>query len=107
VLTVPVAELDALRRTAAWPPIVADAPATLGDLRVLSRYDIKAERFRGLRMPVVLQIGTLSPRSHYVTDALAAVLPEVSIQVLPGQAHEGMDTAPEMYAEAVTRVLLL
>jgi hypothetical protein len=41
-----------------------------------------------------------------VTDARAAVLPNVSIQELDGQAHEGMTTAPEMYAEAVSRFLL-
>jgi hypothetical protein len=56
---------------------------------------------------VVLQIGTESPRHLYVTDALAAVLTDVRIQELAGQAHEGMTTAPELYAEAVSRVLLL
>ncbi len=56
--------------------------------------------------PVMLQIGTESPRDLYVTDALAAVLPDVRIEELPGQAHEGMTTAPEMYAEAVSRFLL-
>lgn len=106
VLSVPAAELGALRGTPLWPPTVADAPATLGDLRAVSRYDFRAERFRGLRVPVVLQIGTRSPRDLYVTDALAAVLPDVRIQELPGQAHEGMGTAPAMYAEAVARVLL-
>jgi hypothetical protein len=34
-------------------------------------------------VPVVLQIGTASPRDLYVTDALAAVLPEVSVEELP------------------------
>jgi pimeloyl-ACP methyl ester carboxylesterase len=106
VLTVPVAELDALRDTPQWAPIVADAPASLGDLRAISRYDFAPERFRGLRMPVVLQVGTESPRALYVTDALAAVLADARIQELPGQAHEGMTTAPEQYAEAVSRVLL-
>jgi len=105
-LSVPVRELDALRATALWPPIVADAEASLGDLRALSRYDFQAERFHELQVPVVLQIGTESPRDLYVTDALAAVLPDVRIQELVGQAHEGMTTAPEMYAEAVSRVLL-
>ena len=95
-----------MRITALWPPIIADAPASLGDLRALSRYDFKAERFRELRVPVMLQIGTESPRDLYVTDALAAVLPDGRVQELPGQAHEGMTTAPEMYAEAVTRFLL-
>jgi pimeloyl-ACP methyl ester carboxylesterase len=65
-----------------------------------------AERFRELQVPVLLQIGTESPHDLYVTDALAAVLPDVRIEELPGQAHAGMTTAPEMYAEAVSRFLL-
>jgi pimeloyl-ACP methyl ester carboxylesterase len=105
-LSVPVRELDALRATALWPPIVADAEASLGDLRALSRYDFRAERFHELRVPVVLQIGTESPRALYVSDALAAVLPDARIQELAGQAHEGMTTAPEMYAAAVSCILL-
>ncbi len=105
-LFVPVEELDELRATELWPPIVADAEASLGDLRALSRYDFKAERFRKLRVPVMLQIGTESPRDLYVTDALAAILPDVRIEELPGQAHEAMTTAPGMYAEAVSRFLL-
>ncbi|MCA1851824.1 MAG: alpha/beta hydrolase [Beggiatoa sp.] len=105
-LFVPVEQLDELRSTELWPSIIADAEASLGDLRALSRYDFKAERFRELRVPVMLQIGTESPRDLYVTDALAAVLPNARIQELPGQAHEGMTTAPNMYAEAVARFLL-
>ncbi|HXH11766.1 MAG TPA: alpha/beta fold hydrolase [Alphaproteobacteria bacterium] len=105
-LSVPVEALDELRATELWPPILADAKASLGDLRALSRYDFQAERFRDLRVPVLLQIGTESPRDLYVTDALAAVLPDVRIQELVGQAHEGMTTAPKMYAEVVCRLLL-
>lgn len=105
-LSVPVEELEALRATELWPPIVRDARASLGDLRALGRYDFRAERFRDLRIPVLLQIGTESPRDLYVTDALASVLRDVRIGPLPGQAHEGMTTAPEMYAEAVSRFLL-
>jgi pimeloyl-ACP methyl ester carboxylesterase len=70
------------------------------------RYDFKPERFRNLHVPVLLQIGTESPRDIYVTDALAAVLPDARIGELTGQAHEGMTTAPAQYAEAVARFLL-
>ena len=105
-LSVPSAEIDELRTTALWPPIVADAPASLRDLRALSRLAFDPERFRGVTMPVLLQVGTESPRHLYVTDALAAVLPDARIEDLPGQAHEGMTTAPEMYAAAVRRFLL-
>jgi len=105
-LSVPIEELDELRTTELWPPIIADGEATLGDLRALSKYDFNAERFRDLRIPVMLQIGTESPRDLYVTDALAAVLSDVRIEELHGQAHEGMTTAPEMYAESVSSFLL-
>lgn len=44
--------------------------------------------------------------SYGALTALAAVLPHVQILELPGQAHEGMTTAPQMYAEAVSRFLL-
>ena len=57
-------------------------------------------------MPVLLQIGTESPRDLYVTDALAAALRDVQIAELRGQAHEAMTTAPELYAESVNRFLL-
>jgi pimeloyl-ACP methyl ester carboxylesterase len=105
-LLVPAAELHALRASEHWPPIVADAAASLGDLRALTRYAFEPERFRGLAMPVLLQIGTESPRHLFATDALAAVLPDVRIGALAGQAHEGMTTAPEPYADAVERFLL-
>jgi pimeloyl-ACP methyl ester carboxylesterase len=106
VLTVPMHELEALRATELWAPIIADAPASLRDLRALSRYEFDATRFRALRTPAMLQIGSESPRSLYVTDALAAALPDARIGVLPGQAHEGMTTAPAMYAEQVSHFLL-
>jgi len=84
-LHVPLAYLEQLRPTEFWPSILADAEAAMRDLRALSRYDFSAARFRVLRIPVLLPIGTESPRHLYVTDALAAVLPHATIQELKGQ----------------------
>jgi pimeloyl-ACP methyl ester carboxylesterase len=75
-------------------------------MRALNRHRFDADRFRGLRVPVLLQVGSESPRALYVTDALAAVLSDARVESLEGQAHEGMTTAPELYASAVTRFLL-
>jgi pimeloyl-ACP methyl ester carboxylesterase len=105
-LLVPLELLSELRPTELWAPIIADAAASLHDLRALSRYDFSPERFRDLRIPVLLQMGAESPRHLYATDALAAVLPVAFIQELKGQAHEAMTSAPKIYAEAVTRFLL-
>jgi pimeloyl-ACP methyl ester carboxylesterase len=105
-LHVPIHELEALRATELWPPIVADAPASIHDITALTQYDFDARGYRDLDIPVLLQIGSESPRDLYVTDALAAALPHAAIGVLAGQAHEGMTTAPDMYLEAVRRFLL-
>ena len=105
-LFVPVAELEQLRTTDLWAPIITDAEPSLGDLRGLHAYDFRPERFCQLARPVMLQVGSDSLRHLYVTDALAAVLPDCRVETLAGQAHEGMTTAPEMYAAAVTQFLL-
>jgi pimeloyl-ACP methyl ester carboxylesterase len=81
-------------------------PASLRDLRAICAYRFDPARFKGLDIPVLLQIGSESPRDLYVTDALAAILPDVHIDTLAGQAHEAMTTAPELYAQATMRFLL-
>ena len=106
VLQVPEKDVRDLRATELWPPIVNDAKATLGDLSALSRHEFKAEIYRKVDCPVLLQIGSESPRHLYATDVLASVLPNARIESLGGQAHEGMTTAPEQYAESVKRFLL-
>jgi pimeloyl-ACP methyl ester carboxylesterase len=103
ILAVPRDVLDELRASPDWAAIVADAPASFGDLRALASQRFDPERFAALTMPVLLQTGTESPPDFYVTDALAAVLADSTIGPLEGQAHEGMTTAPEQYADAVRR----
>ena len=105
VLQVPTEDLDVLKHSELWLPIVADASATLHDSRALSKYDFRAESFRNLFMPVMLQVGSESPRHFYATDALAAVLPDCRIETLPGQAHEGMTTGPDQYVQSVVGFL--
>lgn len=106
VLRVPAAELAELRRSDAWPPIVADAPASLHDLRALARHELHPVRFRTLAVPTLLQIGSASPRTLYATDALLGALPDARVDELPEQAHEAMTTAPDLYAASVERFLL-
>lgn len=106
VLAVPRADLDALGATEDWSAILADAPASYRDIRAMSRYRFDPEAFGALPVPVLLQVGSESPPDFYVTEALATVLPDAAVEELEGQAHEGMTTAPEQYAEAVSRFLL-
>jgi pimeloyl-ACP methyl ester carboxylesterase len=105
LLDVPADVLDALRASEDWPAIVADAPATRGDLDALHRHRVQPARWAALAMPTLLQVGTESPRHLYMTDTLAATLPRARIEALAGQAHEAMTTAPAAYAQAVGRFL--
>jgi pimeloyl-ACP methyl ester carboxylesterase len=103
---VPIGELEPLRASGLWAPIVADAQASWGDICALRSHQFQAEAYRGLSMPVCLQVGSESRHDLYVTDALAAELPHAHLTVLHGQAHEGMTTAPDQYAAAVSAFLL-
>jgi pimeloyl-ACP methyl ester carboxylesterase len=106
VLQVPSADVEAIRNTPFWRVWTVDAEASLNDMRALSRHRFEAARYRSFTRPVQLLIGTESPREIYVTDALAAVLPDARITELDGQAHEGMTTAPAQFVKAISRFLL-
>ena len=106
VLQVPRDEVDQIRTTPFWSLWTADARASVQDLRSLTKHRFDPAGYRSLDMPVLLLVGTESPRELYVTDALAAVLPHGRIVALEGQAHEGMTTAPAQFAEAISAFLL-
>jgi pimeloyl-ACP methyl ester carboxylesterase len=105
-IQVPAEEIDELRNTDLWPPIVDDAPASLGDIQALNAHDFDIERVGRLKVPVMLQYGSESPPDLFLTKPLSAMLPNARVEELAGQAHEGMTTAPEQYAASVSRFLL-
>ncbi|HZO84114.1 MAG TPA: alpha/beta hydrolase [Verrucomicrobiae bacterium] len=102
---VPPAEVEAIKNTPFWDVWTVDAKATLNDLRALVRHKTDVNRCRTLDFPVLLMIGSESPRDIYLTDALNAVLPNSTIVALEGQAHEGMTTAPAQFVEAISNFL--
>ncbi len=107
VLMVPPRELEELRQSVSWSTIVGDACASLHDLIALTSHDSSADHFGSLDIPVLLQVGSESPRDMFATDLLARVLPDVRIEELKGQGHEGMNTAPDYYARSLLDFLRL
>lgn len=105
LLAVPENDLNAVRASKDWGYVTEDAPKTVGDLAALARYAFRPQEFAGLDSPVLLQVGSESPRDLYVTDALLEVLPNARVQTLAGQAHEGMTTAPDQYTAGVLEFL--
>jgi pimeloyl-ACP methyl ester carboxylesterase len=105
-LQVPPGEVEMIRSTPFWNVWTSDAKATVNDLRAIVKHEFDVKRFRSLDVPVLLLIGTESPRDNYLTDTLNAVLPNATIVALEGQAHEGMTTAPEQFVDAISKFLL-
>lgn len=105
LLQVSQVELEALKKSDDWPPIVEDAAASYADIRALAGYDFDIEQFKDLPIPVLLQTGGESLSELWATDALAAILPDQKVSVLRGAAHEAMTTDPEQYVEDVRRFL--
>jgi pimeloyl-ACP methyl ester carboxylesterase len=94
------------RRTPAWPARVAIAHTIVREVYGTHYYELRAERFRELRVPVMLLLGGDSPAKHVVaTNALAAMLPDARIVELPGQTHIAMHTATQLFAAEVLRFL--
>jgi pimeloyl-ACP methyl ester carboxylesterase len=103
---IPDPMVNAIQSTPFWPPMVADGPATLSDIRTLVKYRFDPARFASLTMPVLLLVGSESPRDNYVTDTLAAVLPDARIVELQGQGHVAQALAPQMFVDTVAGFLL-
>jgi pimeloyl-ACP methyl ester carboxylesterase len=106
VLQVPPDDVDQIRATPTWGLWTADARASVNDLRALANHRFDPAAYRSLDMPILFLIGTESPRDLYLTDTLAAVLPDARILALEGQAHEGMTTAPAQFVDVVSTFLL-
>jgi pimeloyl-ACP methyl ester carboxylesterase len=106
ILQVPPEEIAEIKTTPFWGTWTQDAKATINDLRALLKHDYSVERFRSLNIPVQLMIGSESPRELYLTDALAAVLPDARITTLEGTAHEGMTMVPQQFVAKVSEFLL-
>ena len=103
---IPPHVVDAIQASPFWAPMIADAPASLSDFRALSSYEFEPARFAALTMPVLLLVGSDSPRDNYVTDAIAGVLPDHQIVELQGQGHIATAMAPDLFVDTVSQFLL-
>lgn len=106
VLQVPQDEVAEIEASPFWRVWTADAKASMNDLQAASTFRFDVAAYEGLGTPTILLVGTESPRDIYLTDALAAAMPNARIVELEGQAHEGMTTAPEQFVDAISRFLI-
>lgn len=109
VAGITAAELEMLRAAPSWPGRVAAAHTIRREINALEglpRFD--AERFKAIKLPVLLLLGGDSPPLY--GDAIAqihAALPNSQVVVLPGQQHVAMNTAPDLFVREVLAFLTI
>jgi pimeloyl-ACP methyl ester carboxylesterase len=76
-------------------------------LRAVDRFGGDLDRFRAIRIPVLLIVGAVSPaRLRDVSFRLAAVIPAAAVTEIPGQAHDAHLFGAEAIAEKIAQFAL-
>ena len=106
LLNTPSHEIDMLRQDGSWKVRVANAPTIPRECRAESQYVFEPERFKHMRIPTILLVGSESP-AYQQRDAegVARALPNGRVVILPGQGHAAMHTASDLFLREVLRFL--
>jgi pimeloyl-ACP methyl ester carboxylesterase len=102
IVKVPAHELELLKADPSWPGRVNSAHTILREIDASIRYELIPDRFRSLSVPVLLLLGGDSiPFLQHATKVLHSVLPNSRLKRMPGQQHNAMCTAPDLFASEV------
>lgn len=101
------AEVEMLRSEPdAWKVRLGNSPTIPRELRVEREYVFEPRRFNDLQTKTLLLVGEESmPRELANAQGVAEALAEARIQMLPGQQHLAMYTAPDPFVRAVAEFI--
>lgn len=89
-----------------WSDRLAYAHTLAREAQAVPRYVFDSARVAQVTVPTLLLLGSESPPFfRQAIEALHAVIPRSELVMLPGQHHNAMETAPELFAETVHRFL--
>jgi pimeloyl-ACP methyl ester carboxylesterase len=98
-------EIEAMSKGPGWEHLLAAAHTIPYDWMLWDREFIAA-RVSKVQTRSLMLMGSRSPRWLQVgTEAVLAALPNARLEVMQGQEHSAMMTAPEMFAELVTKFI--
>jgi pimeloyl-ACP methyl ester carboxylesterase len=107
VVRAPEPEIAMLRTLPNWPARVAAAHTIPREMRINDEYVFEPARFSSMRVATLLMLGGSSPPIFQNgIEAVRAALPQAQLVVMPGQQHNAMTTAPELFLREVLGFLL-
>ena len=106
VVKMPLETIARIKAQPAWAARVAAAHTLPREFRALEKHNIEPSRFAAFNVPTLLLLGGDSPaRFRASMSVVSAALPHSRLMELPGQQHNAMDTAPDMFVRTVTKFL--
>ena len=106
IVKIPSQAIAAVQARPTWPERVATAHTIPRELQSLDGYTFNPLRFQHMRTPTLHLLGGKSPAHRKaVAEMLHTALPNSQIVVLPGQKLQAMQTAPDLFVQAVVTFL--
>lgn len=100
------AELAVFRTLPAWQGRVAASHTLPRELRAVEAYRYDREHIAKVGVPTLVLAGGDSPADvRKICDFVVDALPAGRLEVLPGQQHIAMDTAPDLFVTVVQSFL--
>lgn len=89
-----------------WPERLTIVPTIPREVRAVRNLSFQAGHFARISTRTLLLLGSDSPpRFGEAIDILAKGLPNARVEILAGQKHQAMDTAPELFVGSVRAFL--
>ncbi len=99
---VTAAEFARLKELPNWPERLTIVPTIPREVRAARSLSFPEDHLGAISIRVLLQLGSDSPpRFAEAANELIAGLPNAQIEILPGQKHQAMDTAPALFVKSV------
>lgn len=106
ILRMPAPQIEAARTQRGWQERVAIAPTLSRELAAARTYRFDAARFADLDIPALVLLGADSPQRYIDATALVADgLPRGELRQIPGQRHNAITEAPELFTRDVRAFL--
>lgn len=106
VVKMPPAVVSLIQLQPSWFNRVSAAHTLPRECRDLEKYRPDPNRFEALKAPTLFLLGGESPpRFRTAVSLMAEMISDNRVEILPGQQHNAMDTAPGLFAETVINFL--
>ena len=103
-IAIPSSEIELWQSLPDWEERVAIADTLPREIQVEERHLFDSEKFVNFNIPTLFLVGGVDEESWKgILPILDQALPDFSTEILPGQGHNAMVTAPDLFVDAVTR----